>query len=109
MNKKYHWFFNYEQKDYRIVSGNFEDAKQAMANLTGKTYEELSTPLIRACGTGACAAVVAGILNGYIDNSVDVNLMGGTVHIDWEGSNVSKEMDIYLTGPAEYVFKAELE
>ena len=62
-----------------------------------------------ACGTGACAAVVAGILNGYIDNSVDVNLMGGTVHIDWEGSNVSKEMDIYLTGPAEYVFKAELE
>ena len=32
MDKKYHWFFNYEQKDYRIVSGNFEDAKRAMAN-----------------------------------------------------------------------------
>ena len=47
MDKKYHWFFNYEQKDYRIVSTNFGDAKQAMANLTGKTYEELSTPLTR--------------------------------------------------------------
>lgn len=47
MSKKYHWFFNYEQKDYRIVSENFENAKQAMANLIGKTCEELSTPLVR--------------------------------------------------------------
>ena len=62
-----------------------------------------------ACGTGACAATVAGILNGYIDNSVDVNLLGGTVHIDWNGSSTEKSVDVYLTGPAEYVFRAELE
>ena len=61
-----------------------------------------------ACGTGACAAVVAGILNGYIENSVDVNLLGGTVHIDWNGSKEDSEKDVYLTGPAEYVFEAEM-
>ena len=42
-----HWFFNYENKEWRVVAENAEGAKQAMANLTGKTYEELSTPLIR--------------------------------------------------------------
>lgn len=61
-----------------------------------------------ACGTGACAAVVAGILNGYIEHSIDVNLLGGTVHIDWAGSKDNSNEDVYMTGPAEYVFNAEL-
>ena len=61
-----------------------------------------------ACGTGACAAVVAGILNGYIENSVDVNLLGGTVRIDWNGSKQFEQEDVFMTGPAEYVFTAEL-
>lgn len=61
-----------------------------------------------ACGTGACAAVAAGVLNGYIENSVDVNLLGGTVHIDWDGSKENPDKDIFLTGPAEYVFEAEI-
>ena len=62
-----------------------------------------------ACGTGACASVTAGILNNYIDNSVDVNLMGGTVHIDWEGTKENPDKNIFMTGPAEYVFEAELK
>ena len=61
-----------------------------------------------ACGTGACASVAAGILNGYIENSVEVELLGGTVHIDWEGSKDNPNCDIFMTGPAEYVFEAEL-
>ena len=61
-----------------------------------------------ACGTGACASVVAGILNGYIENSVDVNLLGGQVHIDWEGSKYDMDYDVFMTGPAEYSFEAEL-
>lgn len=61
-----------------------------------------------ACGTGACAAVVAGILNGYIENSVDVELLGGHVHIDWDGSKEQPDKDVFMTGPAEYVFDAEL-
>lgn len=45
--KRYHWFFNYEQKEWRIVANTFEDAKNGLAHLVGKTYEELSTPLVR--------------------------------------------------------------
>ncbi len=61
-----------------------------------------------ACGTGACASVVAGILNGYLENSVDVELLGGTVNIDWSGTKENPSQDVYMTGPANYVFEAEL-
>ena len=61
-----------------------------------------------ACGTGACAAVVAGILNGKIEKSVDVQLLGGTVHIDWDGSKDNTNYDVFMTGPANYVFNAEI-
>lgn len=61
-----------------------------------------------ACGTGACASVVAGILNGKIENSVDVELLGGTVHIDWKGGVNDTDHDVFMTGPAEYVYTAEL-
>lgn len=61
-----------------------------------------------ACGTGACASVVAGILNGKIENSVDVELLGGTVHIDWAGMANDTNHDVFMTGPAEYVYTAEL-
>ena len=61
-----------------------------------------------ACGTGACAAVVAGILNGYIENSVDVELLGGTVHVEWKGSKENPNEDVYMSGPADYSFEGEL-
>ena len=61
-----------------------------------------------ACGTGACASVVAGILNGYLENSVDVELLGGTVNVTWNGIPNKPAGDVFLTGPAEYVFKAEI-
>ena len=61
-----------------------------------------------ACGTGACATVVAGVLNGYIENSVDVELLGGTVHIDWAGSKNDTNHDVFMTGPAEYSFEADV-
>ena len=61
-----------------------------------------------ACGTGACASVVAGILNKYLENSVNVELLGGEVNIEWQGSTNDIEHNVYLTGPAEYVFEAEL-
>ena len=64
--------------------------------------------ITQACGTGACAAVVAGVLNGYIENSVDVQLLGGTVHVEWWGSKEDTDVDVYLSGPAEYVFEANL-
>lgn len=60
-----------------------------------------------ACGTGACASVVAGILNGYIENSVDVELLGGGVNITWDGNANEPDKDVFLSGPAEYVYNAE--
>ena len=61
-----------------------------------------------ACGTGACASVVAGIMNGYLENSVEVKLPGGMVNVVWNGSPNRPDGDVFLSGPAEYVFEAEL-
>jgi len=55
-----------------------------------------------ACGTGACASVVAGVLNGKLENSVDVELLGGNVNVTWNGTSNKPEGDVFLTGPAEY-------
>ena len=62
-----------------------------------------------ACGTGACASVVAGILNGLLNNNVEVKLSGGFVKINWEGSKENTDVDVFMTGPAEYVFEATIE
>lgn len=61
-----------------------------------------------ACGTGACASVVAGVLNGYLENSVDVKLLGGEVNVTWNGSPNKPDGDVFLSGPAEYVFEADV-
>lgn len=53
-----------------------------------------------ACGTGACAAVVAGVLTGKCDRTTSVELPGGVLQIEW--SEVSGR--IYMTGPAQRVF-----
>ena len=56
-----------------------------------------------ACGTGACAAVVAGIRLGWLDSRVDAELRGGTLTIEWVGGPVR------MTGPAETVYEGEIE
>lgn len=61
-----------------------------------------------ACGTGACASVVAGILNGYLKNKVKAHLPGGTLEIEWEGSETNPHHNVYMTGRAEYSFKGEI-
>jgi len=57
-----------------------------------------------ACGTGASAAVVAGILNKRVKNEVVVHLKGGDLKIEW-----SNEGPVYMTGPAESVFKGAVQ
>ncbi|MBR1908907.1 diaminopimelate epimerase [bacterium] len=61
-----------------------------------------------ACGTGACAATVAGILNGYLNNTVKVNLPGGSLKTEWLGSKNDMQHNIYMTGNAEYSFVGEV-
>ena len=59
-----------------------------------------------ACGTGACAAVVAGIRLGLLDASVNVQTRGGPLTIDWPGQ---LNAPVMMTGPATTVFAAEIE
>ena len=58
-----------------------------------------------ACGTGACAAVVAGIRLGLLDRRVDVHTRGGLLTIEWAGG----EHPVLMTGPAETVFEGRIE
>ena len=60
-----------------------------------------------ACGTGACASVVACVLNNLTEKKVKVNLLGGPVFVEWQGSKDDIEKDIYLIGSANYSFFAE--
>ncbi|MGV7235301.1 MAG: diaminopimelate epimerase [Nitrosomonadaceae bacterium] len=58
-----------------------------------------------SCGTGACAAVVAGITRGLLDSTVRVSTIGGNLSICWEGGN----NPVWMTGPAISVFDGEIE
>ena len=58
-----------------------------------------------ACGTGACAAVVAGIRQGLLDSKVDVHTRGGVLTIEWQGAG----QPVFMTGPATTVFSGEME
>lgn len=55
-----------------------------------------------ACGTGACASVVAGVLAGVNERRVTVHLRGGDLEIEWAESG-----EVYMTGPATEVFSGE--
>ncbi|MCP5162290.1 MAG: diaminopimelate epimerase [Hahellaceae bacterium] len=57
-----------------------------------------------ACGTGACAAVVAGQLRGLLDSQVEVKLPGGHLKIEWAGGDHS----VMMEGPATYVFEGQV-
>ena len=57
-----------------------------------------------ACGTGACAAVVAGRLRGLLDEVVTVHTHGGILRISWQGEGEP----VWMTGPATTVFEGQL-
>lgn len=57
-----------------------------------------------ACGSGAAAAVIAGITSADLDHHVDVDLPGGRAVVDWQGEGEP----VYLSGPAEHVFDGKL-
>lgn len=58
-----------------------------------------------ACGTGACAAVVAGIEQGWLEHKVQVHTHGGMLTIEWQGAGAS----VMMSGPATTVFTGEME
>jgi diaminopimelate epimerase len=58
-----------------------------------------------ACGTGACAAVVAGVTRGLVESPVQVATRGGVLEIEWRGEGD----EVAMTGPAVEVFEGEIE
>jgi diaminopimelate epimerase len=54
-----------------------------------------------ACGTGACAVAVVGVLKGVLDNRSTIRLKGGDLDIEWNGMGYP----VFMTGPAVSVFK----
>ena len=57
-----------------------------------------------ACGTGSCATLVAGVLNGLTDRTAEIELDGGRLTVEWGSDN-----HLYMTGPAEFVYAGEYQ
>lgn len=72
-------------------------------NLQMRVWERGSGETL-ACGTGACAAAVSSIINGYTKEQVNVKLLGGSLEIYWDQENNL----VYMTGPAKEVFHGEI-
>lgn len=66
---------------------------------------ERGTGETQACGTGACAVLVAGVLTGVLERKATIALPGGELQIEWRESN----NHIYMTGDAVTVFEGELK
>ena len=69
----------------------------------GMQVWERGAGVTMACGTGACAALVASVLNEKSGRKVTVHLIGGDLEIEWN----EKDNHVYMTGPAEIVFEGE--
>ena len=83
---------------------NFEVVQVADRSHIDMRVWERGVGETQACGSGACAVMVAAHIRGEVDDRVDVRLPGGTLNIEWAG-----EGPVTLTGPVTEVFKAEWE
>lgn len=73
-------------------------------NIHLRVYERGSGETL-ACGTGACAAAVAGIQQGLLETPVTVHARGGDLTIHWQGA----QTPVMLTGPAETIYSGEID
>lgn len=84
----------------RVNAGFMQVLTRSEVNL--RVYERGAGETL-ACGTGACAAIVAGRLRNLLDSCVTVNLPGGSLNIEWAGEG----QPVLMTGPAESVFHGQ--
>jgi len=96
-----------EKHPYFPEKTNTEFAKVITKNEVEMRVYERGCGITLACGTGACATVVAGVLNNLTEQKVKVNLLGGAVTVDWQGNKENPNEHIYLIGPAQYSFTAD--
>ena len=86
----------------RVNAGFMQVVSRSQVKL--RVYERGAGETL-ACGTGACAAVVAGILLGELDHRVDVHTRGGLLTIEWTGG---EQDPVMMTGPATTVFEGQI-
>lgn len=88
-------FPNRTNVEFAVVNGRRE--------IEVRVWERGAGPTL-ACGTGACAVLVAAVLNGLADREATVALPGGDLRVEWSESDGR----VYMTGPAEAVFEGEI-
>ncbi len=93
---------SHAQFPQRVNAGFMQVINRAHIKL--RVYERGSGETL-ACGSGACAAVVAGIRLGLLDHTVAVEMRGGKLSIHWQGDGEP----VWMTGPAETVFEGSLQ
>ena len=98
-----------EQHDLFPEKTNVEFVKIKSRQEIDVAVWERGCGITLACGTGACASVVAAILNNHCDSKVKVNLPGGTLTIEWAGNTQNQDFDVFMTGSAQYVFNGAIE
>ncbi len=82
---------------------NFEVVqKMGEGRLRARVWERGAGPTL-ACGTGACAVMVAAQLKGLVGQEAQVEMPGGPLAVEWDGVG-----EVFMTGPAEAVFEGEL-
>jgi len=96
-----------ETHKYFPEKTNTEFVKVLSKNEVDMCVFERGCGITLACGTGACATVVAAVLNNLTEQKVKVNLPGGSVSIEWRGSSENLEEHVFMTGRADYSFFAE--
>lgn len=92
---------SHERFPERVNAGFMELISRDEINL--RVYER-GAGETQACGTGACAAVATGILQGTLNEEVQVHLPGGTLVINWKGPG----KPLFMTGPAVHVYDGQL-
>ena len=88
---------------HRVNAGYLQVVDRSHVRL--RVYERGAGETL-ACGTGACAAVAAGIRLGLLDAQVDVHTRGGLLTIAWSGQEADS---VFLTGPAVTVFEGQID
>ena len=96
-----------EKHEYFPEKTNTEFVKVISKNEIDMRVYERGCGITLACGTGACASVVACVLNNLTEQKVKVNLLGGSVFVEWQGNSSNPTENIFLIGPANYTFTAE--
>jgi diaminopimelate epimerase len=99
------WVEAHQAFPRRVNAGFMQVVSRTQVRL--RVYERGAGETL-ACGTGACAAVVAGIRLGLLDEQVDVHARGGILTVQWAGLNQGLHAPVMMTGPATTVYQGTI-